>query len=209
MQRDFVYTDGALYVPKAETLIKPIVELADHSRYRIVIATKDWHPSGHRSFNMKRKLVLSEKTGLPKLDPNGGKIWEYIKNEDKESKWPVHCVGNSKGARLVPELLPIPHYIVLKGTDSTQLGYSALERGAKSKGGPYSTILDMVKGHKIKTVDVVGVALEHCVKATAIDLAKANVSTRVRLRFTKAMDRKAAKDAIEEMEKAGVRVTER
>jgi len=81
-------------------------------------------------------------------------------------KWPLHCIAGTKGAELHPDLKKEKIDIfLLKGTDGSDTGYSAFE----------ATNVDlntMLKEKNIKSVYVVGLASEYCVKATAMDALK-------------------------------------
>jgi len=56
-------------------------------------------------------------------------------------------------------------------------------------------------------VDVVGIATDHCVRATALDAAAAGFETRVLLDLTAAVAAQTAASALSRMREAGVELT--
>lgn len=78
-------------------------------------------------------------------------------------KWPVHCVENTHGSELHPDLNSNKiQQILLKGTSGKDDGYSAFE----ATNLDFATYLNK-KG--VKQLYVAGIATEYCVKATALD----------------------------------------
>jgi nicotinamidase/pyrazinamidase len=96
-QNDFT-PGGALAVAEGDRIAGRVNELAADPRFDLVVATRDWHPADHGSF-----------------EPQGG-------------PWPVHCVQGTEGAELHPALRQAPiDVIVDKGTDPGTEGYSGFE----------------------------------------------------------------------------------
>ncbi len=94
-QNDFT-PGGALPVPDGDAIAGHVNRLAE--RFDFVLATRDWHPPDHSSF---------EQHGGP---------------------WPVHCVRDSEGAQLHPSLArEHVDVIVDKGQDPGTEGYSGFE----------------------------------------------------------------------------------
>ena len=75
--------------------------------------------------------------------------------------WPVHCVRDTPGAQLHPDIdAGRVDAIVDAGREPEHEGYSGFEH----------TDLDRVlRDHDVDTVHVGGLALDYCVKATALD----------------------------------------
>jgi nicotinamidase/pyrazinamidase len=96
-QNDFT-PGGALPVAGGDEIAAHINELAASGGYDIVIATRDWHPPDHASF------------------------------EERGGIWPVHCVQGTHGAELHPALEQAHIDIVIdKGQDDSTDGYSGFE----------------------------------------------------------------------------------
>jgi nicotinamidase/pyrazinamidase len=82
--------------------------------------------------------------------------------------WPVHCVAGSWGAELHPRLT-VNGPAVRKGTGGED-GYSGFTMRDVKTGLDASTGLDeLLRERGTKRVVVVGLALDYCVKATALD----------------------------------------
>jgi nicotinamidase/pyrazinamidase len=81
--------------------------------------------------------------------------------------WPVHCVGDSWGAELHPRLKVVGDR-VRKGTGGED-GYSGFRMQHPTTGAEASTGLDeLLRSRGVEQVVVVGLALDYCVKATAL-----------------------------------------
>jgi nicotinamidase/pyrazinamidase len=97
-QNDFARPDGALSVPGGEEIAGAINAHAASGDYDLVLATRDWHPRDHGSF-----------------DAQGG-------------PWPDHCVQGTEGAELHPDLASRAiDVIVDKGQDPGTDGYSGFD----------------------------------------------------------------------------------
>jgi nicotinamidase-related amidase len=97
-QNDFAAPDGALAVAGGEAIADRINELARSGGFDFVVATRDWHPPGHNSF------------------------------EERGGIWPVHCVQGTEGAELHPALERDEVDLVFdKGQNQETDGYSAFE----------------------------------------------------------------------------------
>lgn len=94
--------------------------------------------------------------------------------------WPAHCVHDTPGAQLHPAIDPGRIDVVLdKGQMREQEGYSAFEETA---------LAGLLRDRDIDTVHVVGLALDYCVKATALDAIKAGFQVVVHLAATRAVE---------------------
>ncbi|MBO6037119.1 MAG: isochorismatase family protein [Acetobacter sp.] len=88
--------------------------------------------------------------------------------------WPRHCVANTYGAALAPSLhLPDHSLAVFKGMEADKESYSAFEGITPSK----TTLLTLLQEREITRVFICGLALDYCVKATALDARNHNINT--------------------------------
>lgn len=114
--------------------------------------------------------------------------------------WPVHCVQETEGAQLNPRLeRERIGAIVDVGQGHDDLGYSGFE------GTELETLL---RDRGAKEIHIAGLALDYCVKATALDARRAGFEVVVHLDATRAIDAQPgdAQRAVEELSRAGVRV---
>ena len=92
--------------------------------------------------------------------------------------WPVHCVGGTPGAEFHPNLVVHDDALFMKVGVGGEDGYSAFTVRDPVSGEETSTgLADRLEG--IETVAVLGLALDYCVKETAVDAAHAGFETTV------------------------------
>ena len=115
--------------------------------------------------------------------------------------WPLHCIAGAPGAEYHPGLdtTLIDHHIK-KGQGAH--GYSFFE-GTTESG---ESAKDLLQRLGVVEVDVVGIATDHCVRASALDANNLGIKTRVITSLTAGVDAKSTEDAIDEMVDAGVEV---
>lgn len=114
--------------------------------------------------------------------------------------WPVHCVRDTAGAQLHPRLAGERFTLVLdKGQEPDLPGYSAFER---------TDLEGWLRSQGVQTVHVAGLALDYCVKATAIDARRAGFEVRVHRDATRAVEVSPgdAERALEQLRAAGVAI---
>lgn len=118
---------------------------------------------------------------------------------ERGGSWPVHCVQGTPGAQLHADLVIAPDAIVDKGQSPEREGYSAFEDTA---------LESLLRERGVGTVDVAGLALDYCVKATALDARAAGFDVVVHRDATRAVNVRPGDDerAVQELRAAGVRV---
>jgi nicotinamidase/pyrazinamidase len=110
--------------------------------------------------------------------------------------WPVHCVQDTSGAAFHPRLeLPGTVVVVSKGTRFDKDQYSAFED---------TGLAQELRRRGIRRVWIGGLAEDVCVKATAVDAAKAGFDTHVIKAATRPVTAEGAAEARREMHAAGV-----
>jgi nicotinamidase/pyrazinamidase len=116
--------------------------------------------------------------------------------------WPVHCVAGSPGAEFHPALDRSRIDVVLDtGTDAEHEGYSGFE---------HTGLEQLLRERGVQTVHVAGLALDYCVKATALDAKRAGFDVILHRGATRAVEVSPgdAERAIDELNEAGVEVLE-
>lgn len=179
VQNDFADPGGGLYVQGGEDLVRPIgVEVgAAQNAGAAVVYTQDWHPGT-----------------TPHFEKDGG-------------VWPVHCVHDSWGADLHPELL-VQGPVVRKGT-SGEDGYSAFSVRDPVSGAGSSTQLQSLLDTSVRRLVIVGLAGDYCVKETALDGRRLGYEVEVPLALTRFVELSEGdtERAVAEMREAGVTLT--
>jgi nicotinamidase/pyrazinamidase len=90
--------------------------------------------------------------------------------------WPVHCVAGTWGAELHPRLV-VDGPAVRKATGQED-GYSGFTMRDVASGRELSTGLDaLLRDLGVKRVVIAGLALDYCVKATALDAVRLGYET--------------------------------
>ncbi|WP_283137308.1 isochorismatase family protein [Rhizohabitans arisaemae] len=123
----------------------------------------------------------------------------FSESPDYATTWPPHCVADTPGAGFHPALdLSRVTEVFSKGERSA--AYSGFE-GRSADG---STLADWFAERGVTSVDVVGIATDHCVRATAADAASAGLTTRVLLDLTAGVARETTAKALRELRAKGV-----
>lgn len=112
--------------------------------------------------------------------------------------WPRHCVAGTDGAGFHPNMDPQPFDAIFSKGEYSD-GYSGFE-GTSVEG---VALGDWLRRHEVERVDVVGLATDHCVRATSIDAAGAGLRTRVLLGLTAGVSGPTTRTAMDEMRAAG------
>jgi nicotinamidase/pyrazinamidase len=126
----------------------------------------------------------------------------FSAHPDYAASWPPHCVVGTSGADFHPDLDTGPvEATFFKGRHAA--AYSGFE-GADDAGTP---LADWLRARGVDETDVVGIATDYCVHATAADAARAGFATRVLLDLTAGVAPESTSKAIEDLRAAGVELT--
>jgi nicotinamidase/pyrazinamidase len=140
VQNDFADPAGSLSVPGGDAVVHAVNEeiAAATAAGATVVYTQDWHPPH-----------------TPHFVPDGG-------------VWPVHCVRDTWGAELHPDLV-VAGPSVRKATGNED-GYSGFTMRDPTTGERASTGLDeLLRERGVTRVVIAGLALDYCVKYSALD----------------------------------------
>ncbi|MET7767071.1 nicotinamidase [Nocardia sp. NPDC005366] len=129
------------------------------------------------------------------IDPGA----HFSEHPDYVDSWPPHCRVGTRGAEFHPNLNTSPiQEIFSKGEYSA--AYSGFE-GAATDG---TTLADWLRAREVGEVDIVGIATDHCVRATALDALAAGFDTTVLLDLTAGVAPATTADAIDQLRAAGI-----
>jgi nicotinamidase/pyrazinamidase len=186
LQNDFL-PGGALPVPHGDEVIPFANEL--QRQFDLVVATQDWHPPEHGSFAANHK---GKKPGD-----------RIILDGIEQILWPVHCVQNTHGAEFAPsfDASRIAH-VFHKGIDPLIDSYSTFFDNAHRR---HTGLADYLKERSIKDIYLLGLALDYCVKYSALDARQLGLNTNVILDGCRGIELEPGDigRALEEMKRAG------
>ncbi|ANQ47535.1 bifunctional nicotinamidase/pyrazinamidase [Flammeovirga yaeyamensis] len=189
VQNDFL-TDGLLVVPEGEQII-PVLNNINH-HFDVVVATKDWHPATHKSFARNHE------------DREVGEIVEV--NEVPQILWPPHCVKESHGAEFPSDLnTEVIEKVFWKGTNEDIDDYSGFYDNEKLND---TGLHDFLQSKGVTEVYVAGIALDFCVKFTALDAKSLGYKTFMIEDASRGINYRPndVQNAITDMKVSGIRV---
>ena len=148
VQNDFADPAGSLYVPGGDEVVSRINDEIQLATLEdaVVVYTQDWHPPS-----------------TPHFAKDGG-------------IWPVHCVAETWGAELHPELV-VAGPSVKKGSNGED-GYSGFTMRDPETGEDEPTELEgLLRERGVTTVVVAGLATDYCVLGTVLDARRLGFDT--------------------------------
>lgn len=154
------------------------------------------------------RLITSQDWHNPLPDLNGGHFAEPGTEPDYATTWPVHCVAGTTGAEFHPDLLLGWDGTTIVGVRKGQgrPDYSAFQGHTR---GDFSLRVALgIAG--ITELDVVGIATDHCVRASALHAllpSSGLAEVRVIADLTAGVGEESTGSAIAEMRAAGALVT--
>ncbi|MFJ5721663.1 isochorismatase family protein [Streptomyces sp. NPDC093149] len=155
--------------------IADLIRQAD-GQYAHVVATRDHH-----------------------IDPGA----HFSEHPDFQNSFPVHCVVGGEGGEFHPDFAPAVtsgavEEVFYKGA------HSASKSGFEGAAEDGTSLTDWLRARDVTDLDVVGIATDHCVKATALDGVRAGFEVRVLLDYTAGVAADTTSTAITELRRAGV-----
>ncbi|MBO1337737.1 isochorismatase family protein [Streptomyces sp. VRA16 Mangrove soil] len=181
VQNDFC-EGGSLAVAGGADVAAAITDLigqAGGGGYQHVVATRDHHiaPGDH-----------------------------FADHPDYTHSWPAHCVAGTEGVGFHPNFAPA----VASGAIDAVFdkgAYAAAYSGFEGADENGLSLADWLREREIDEVDVVGIATDHCVRATALDAAREGFRTQVLLDLTAGVAAATTEAALSELKDAGVELT--
>jgi nicotinamidase/pyrazinamidase len=187
LQADFM-PGGALAVERGDEIVPLINRLS--GCFESVVVTQDWHPPTHASFA----------TSHEGAKPFDTKRLHY----GDQTLWPEHCVQDTPGAALHPDLAVDRAFLILrKGMHSAVDSYSAF---VEADGKTTTGLAELLKARGVKRVFACGLATDFCVAHSAFDARREGFETFVIEDACRAIDaNNSLNDAWARMNAAGVR----
>jgi nicotinamidase/pyrazinamidase len=180
VQNDFC-EGGSLAVAGGAEVAAAITDLVGQAQpgYRHVVATRDHH-----------------------IEPGD----HFSEHPDYVRSWPPHCVAGTEGVGFHPNFAPA----VASGAIDAVFdkgAYAAAYSGFEGTDENGTTLAAWLRAREVSEVDVVGIATDHCVRATALDAAREGFTTHVLLDLTAGVADETTERALEELRAAGVELS--
>ncbi|MCX4508802.1 isochorismatase family protein [Streptomyces sp. NBC_01619] len=180
VQNDFC-EGGSLAVAGGADVAAAITDLIGQATagYRHVVATRDHH-----------------------IDPGD----HFSEHPDYVATWPSHCVAGTEGVGFHPNFAPA---VACGAVDAVfeKGAYAAAYSGFEGTDENGSALAEWLRARDVTEVDVVGIATDHCVRATALDAAREGFRTHVLLDLTAGVAEATTDRALEELRDAGVELS--
>ena len=179
VQNDFT-EGGSLAVKGGNVTATAIADYIRDNRgeYTLIIASRDWHsPSGD----------------------NGG---HFAAKPDMVTTWPPHCVQGTTGSAYNPAIETALIDIQIYKGDGVP-AYSAFE--GQTPGGAH--LDDVLNKAGVTHIDLVGIATDYCVRATALDGHRAGFAVTVLTNLCVGVSVDSSIAAIRELADAGVAIS--
>ena len=190
VQNDFC-PGGALAVPEGDAVV-PLIN-AMQKNFDAVVLTQDWHPADHTSFAANH---------------DGAELYQVIEMPyGPQVLWPVHCVQGTPGAAFHAGLeTDRADLVIRKGFRASIDSYSAFfENDHRTVTG----LTGYLRERGIGSVTLAGLALDFCVKFSAIDAVAQGFRTTVVEDACRAIDLNDSRAAaMDEMRAAGVAIVQ-
>jgi nicotinamidase/pyrazinamidase len=182
-----------LPVPGGHEIVPAL--LAQDRLARFKVGSKDAHPED---------AVHVATPDAPQFSP-------VIGHPEVDIRWNRHARPGTDGFRLLDGLpKPINYdFFVYKGVEPDQHPYGACYHTLNWRVRKQSTgVIEWMKVNDVKNVIVGGLALDFCVKNTALQLRDAGFNVIINLAACRGISEKTIAEALEEMRAAGVVVVE-
>src|SRR5690606_18195869 len=122
----------------------------------------------------------------------------FADEPDYVSSWPAHCVAGSPGAEFHPAFdTSAVDEVFSKGAHDA--GYSGFE----GKSGDGVELADWLRERGVRDIDIVGIATDHCVRATTLAAVEHGFAVRVLLDLTAGVSKQTTDAAVAELQAAG------
>ena len=169
IQNDFC-PGGALEVEEGNEIVEVANKLQE--KFRVKIATQDWHPPNHTSFASNH---------LDKLPFSTTEMFYGT-----QVLWPDHCIQGKKGAEFHPKLITKSTDLIIRKGFRTEIdSYSAFFENDRIT--PTGLEGYLIK-REIKEIYLCGLAFDYCVFYSALDGIRLGFDVFIFQDLTKAID---------------------
>ena len=177
IQNDFT-EGGALAVAGGDAVAAGVTALLERlpDAYDAIFASRDWHDP----------------------DSDNGGHFALSGEPDYTQNWPMHCVAGTPGADYHPALR-LPQHVINIRKGQGEAGYSIFD--GVSEGGEKTGELLITNG--VTDVDIVGLATDHCVRASGLHALEHGQHVRVLTDLIAGVSQESSDAALAELAHAG------
>jgi nicotinamidase/pyrazinamidase len=177
--------NGGLPVINGNGIIPSIVERMQS--FHFTATSQDWHPESHKSFAQNHH----GKDRKPlKPFPENGVTWVTPSGESETGPgWPKHGIQGERESEIHPDIeriLPKDTIRVFKGTKPNVESFGAFH--SQNPAHEITGLHNILQKNKVMNMVVVGLALDYCVKETALQAIRHGYETYVVLEGCRAVD---------------------
>ncbi|GAA5843644.1 hypothetical protein JCM11251_006394 [Rhodosporidiobolus azoricus] len=170
VQYDFLPPSGALAVATGDAILLPVYRVLEEGKWGLVVASQDYHPTGHISFASRHGLSPFSSTQVSLPASRGGATMQ-------QELWPDHCVQGTRGCELeegvqrrLDEMKSRGGKVetVQKGGDLDLDAYSAFAIPLSAANQEESPLTRSLLDANLDTLVICGLATDFCVRATVL-----------------------------------------
>lgn len=217
---------GSLAVTGGDKVVPVINRVRSNSHFDLVILTQDWHCPNHVSFASQHpgkssfdritltydadgtlcQLSTDDDLANPVAAASSSTACKLgqVAHQVNQTLWPDHCVMNTPGARLTPELITTKSdRLIRKGSNCQVDSYSAFfDNGGFSQ----TQLNENLKIQNIEALYITGLATDVCVLYTALDAVKLGYDTFVIQDAVQGITPEGVASALVQMESAKIQI---
>jgi nicotinamidase-related amidase len=210
VQNDFI--NGSLALRNCpskhngEEVVPVINQLLNSINFDVIVYSHDWHPTNHISFfdNLSFRSHLLTNDSIPLKDLHLYSTATFAINNlthMKQMLWPRHCVQNSIGAQLHPDLK------LINEQNTKNISVIHIQKGTKPDIDSYSAFWDnsklsetklhqQLKEKNVTKVFLTGLATDWCVYSTAVHALEHDYKTFIVEDACRGVDEKTIKERL-------------
>lgn len=193
IQPDFM-PGGPLGVNEGDQILPGVRQMMESGMFGVIVGTQDWHPANHVSFAGRHE----GREPLQTMELHG----------HEQTLWPDHCVQQTPGAELHPDLpWDRAAAFIRKGMGSQVDSYSGFRNNWGPDGSrPTTGLAGYLRDRGVKEIYVCGLARDVCVRWTAEDAAAEGFDTTVLWDLSRPVDPSGDDRLRAEFSRQGVKV---
>lgn len=145
-------------------------------------------------------IVMAVQANIPVFASRDWHPSNHPSFEPEGGIWPTHCVQDSDGAKFHPTLsLPEQVVVISKGTRFDKDQYSAFDE---------TGLASILRKLNVQKVWIGGLALDVCVRATALDAFRLGFEVRLIKSATRPVTSEGGEEALAELLETGISIAE-